>query len=308
MATVNCRIGIDLGGTKIEGIALAADGSILARQRIATPAEDYHSICAAIAGLVRSLEAVTGACPVGLGMPGIISPATGLVKNANTVALIGQPFEADLRIALARPVRIENDANCLLLSEVHGGAADGCSSAFGVILGTGTGGSLFVNNGLVVGANAIAGEWGHNPVPWRVTSAAARRCYCGNDNCVETFLSGPGLLRSFVERGGHRARSVEDVVRAAAGGNAIAGATLTAYADQLGACLTTVVNIFDPAVIVLGGGVSQLAGLCAATAAYLATRAFSDTLSTRVVRARFGDSSGVFGAARLWQVGDAIDV
>lgn len=295
------RIGIDLGGTKTECAVVGSDGEIELRRRIKTPHNDYQRICAEIGGLVRGCEAHVGtSVSIGIGMPGAISPATGLVKNANTVCLNGKPFARDIASVLQREVRIANDANCFVLSEIHGGAAHGYDSAFGVIIGTGTGGGLFVNGGLVSGANAIGGEWGHNPVPWPVLSNHARACYCGRNNCVETFLSGPGLIRSFTESGGHAVLGVEQIVRASHDGDALAGTVLADYCLQLSQCLAALVNVFDPAVIVLGGGLSQLPNLAIKVQTLLPGLAFSDQLETAVVGAAFGDSSGVRGAANLW--------
>ena len=306
---VNSRIGIDLGGTKIEGAVLNAQGDIVTRQRIATPADDYDAICAAVTQLVLTLERESrSAATVGVGMPGSVSPATGLVKNANTVCLIGTRFGADLETSLARPIRLENDANCFVLSEVNGGIADGYDSVFGVIIGSGTGGGLYLNGRVVTGANAIGGEWGHNPVPWTVLPEARRACYCGKQNCVETFLSGPGLLRTFIERGGVGASTIEAVVVAKDAGNVVACEVLADYAGQLAECLAVVINVVDPSAVVLGGGLSNLPNLCREVAAALPTTVFSDSVQTRILRARFGDSSGVRGAANLWPAEISTDV
>ncbi len=300
------RLGIDLGGTKVEGAVVDADGAIVRRRRVPTPRDDYPAICAAIAALACDLEDRDCAgAPLGVGMPGIVSPATGLVKNANTTCLNGHPFDRDLAAASGRAVRVENDANCLALSEARGGAADGADPVFAVIIGTGTGGAVYANGALVRGAHAIAGEWGHNPVPWRVADGRRRRCYCGAEDCVETWLSGPGLVRTYRDLGGADAAGVEDIVAAAAAGATIAAAALEGYYDQLAACLVAVVNVLDPAMIVLGGGVGNLPGLCGQIAGRLPALAFSDVLGTRVVLPRYGDSSGVRGAACLWTVAEA---
>jgi fructokinase len=295
------RIGIDMGGTKIEVAALAPDNGILLRRRVPTPRDNYAAICRAIVALVRETEAELGErASVGLGIPGTIAPATGLVINANTTTLIGKPFKRDLEALLERPLRVENDANCMLISEVADGAAAGAASAFGVILGTGTGGALFVNGAVVTGANGIAGEWGHNRVPWQVAPGADRRCYCGHANCIETFLSGPGLVRSYQEGGGAAVSSAEAVVAAAAAGEPLAAAALRAYEQQLARALATIVNVLDPEVVVLAGGVSNIPDLPATVAALLGPDVFCEAIVTRVVRARHGDSSGVRGAAWLW--------
>ena len=297
------RIGIDLGGTKTEAIALDGSGAVIERRRIATPANSYEAIIESIAGLVKQIESSHGEnALIGIGMPGSISPATGLVRNANTVCLIGRPFQQDVQAALQRPVRIENDANCLLLSEMVGGCAVGAASVFGVIIGTGTGGALGVDGKLLSGVNAVAGEWGHNPVPWTVAPELARPCYCGQQNCVETFLSGAGLLRTFHDAGGTRVERVEALVEAAQSGNAKAVATLSEYAQQLAACVAVVINIFDPELVVLAGGLSNLPRLVAGTSEALPAYVFSDAVATQIRIAQHGDSSGVFGAANLWRV------
>lgn len=298
------RVGIDLGGTKIEGALVADDGEIVERRRVPTPSEDYDAILGAIVTLVAGLDERAGhASAVGLAMPGAISPATGRIKNANTVCLNGRALVEDLSARLARTVRAENDANCLVVSEVFDGAAAGAAVAFGVILGTGVGGGVYANGALLRGANAIAGEWGHNRVPWPVPPAASRTCYCGRADCVETWLSGPGLCRSRADLAAGGNGGVEALLEAARTGEAAAREALDAYPEQLAMALATVVNVLDPDVIVLGGGVSNLPGLPARLAERLARHAFSDRLTTRVVRARHGDSSGVRGAAWLWPPG-----
>lgn len=303
---MSVRIGIDLGGTKIEGALLDAAGQLLHSRRIATPAADYPAICAAISGLVAALEAEHGArATVGIGMPGSLSPRTGLVRNANTVCLNGRPLAADLSRLLQRPVRLENDANCLVLSEVNGGAATSGQCVFGVIIGTGTGGAVHVNGALLRGASAIAGEWGHNHVPWSVAPSASRPCYCGSRDCVETYLSGPGLLRTYAAQGRADATRVETIVARASAGEIQARTTLARYREQLARCLASVVNVLDPELIVLAGGVSNLPHLADSVADLLPGLAFSDVIATRVVTARFGDSSGVRGAACLWSAEEA---
>jgi len=302
LLTAAVRIGIDLGGTKTEGIALSADGHERARRRVDTP-RDYAGTLDAVAGLVAHLEAVAGARgTVGVGIPGAISPATGVVKNANSTWLIGKPFGRDLERRLGRPVRVMNDANCFALSEAADGAGAGAAVVFGVILGTGVGGGLVIDGRCLTGANLVAGEWGHNPLPWPDDEERpGPPCYCGKRGCVETFLSGPGLERDHAARAG-RAMTSREIVRAAATGDADAAATMARYHDRLARGLASVVNVVDPDVIVLGGGLSNVPGLAEAAEAQLGTYVFSDAVVTRVVRNRHGDSSGVRGAAWLWPV------
>ncbi len=296
------RIGVDLGGTKIEAIAIDAAGAELGRRRVPSPAHDYAAMVAAIGGLVEDLERDLGGAraSVGVGIPGVTSPATGLVKNANTTCLIGRPFDRDLAARLGRPVRLANDANCFVMSEAADGAAAGARTVFGVILGTGVGGGLVIDGKIVVGANAIAGEWGHNPLPWPSDAERpGRRCYCGQHGCIETFLSGPGLAADFAESTG-RSLGAPEIVDAAARGDAAAGAALERYEDRLARALATVINVVDPDVIVLGGGLSNLAQLYEAVPRRWAAYVFSDAVMTRLVQADHGDSSGVRGAAWLW--------
>jgi fructokinase len=295
------RIGIDLGGTKTEAIALGNDGRELARERVPTPHGDYDATVAAIVALVRRVEEHAGARgTVGVGIPGTISAATGLVKNANSTWLIGRPFDRDLARALDRPVRIENDANCFTLSEVVDGAGAGARVAFGVILGTGVGGGIVVDGRVRTGANAIAGEWGHNGLP-RVEphDLPLPACYCGRHGCIETYLSGPALLADHRRRGGV-AEDATGIVAAAERGDPAARATMTRYVRRLGRALASVVNVLDPDVIVLGGGLSNVAMLARDASAAMAEHVFSDAVVTRIVRNVHGDSSGVRGAAWLW--------
>ncbi len=290
------RIGIDLGGTKIEIVVLAADGRELLRERVPTPRGDYAGTVAAIAGLVRGAETKVGAggtaATVGVGIPGAESRVTGLIKNANSTWLIGQPLRADLEAALGRPVRLANDANCFALSEATDGAAAGAGVVFGVILGTGVGGGIVVNGQVLVGANAIAGEWGHNylppdPLPVEGGDGCSPRpkvrfdppCYCGRSGCIETFLSGPAL---------------------AADGGADSEAAMQRYEQRLARALAQVINILDPEVIVLGGGLSNLDRLYDRVPRLWGAHVFSDAVATRLVKNRHGDSSGVRGAAWLW--------
>jgi len=299
------RIGVDLGGTKIEAIALSPGGQEIARLRVTTP-RDYAACLDAIAALVRKLDRAGGAAgTVGVGIPGTVVPQTGLVKNANSTWLNGQPLERDLAGRLGRPVRVMNDANCFALSEATDGAAAGAPVVFGVILGTGVGGGIVVDGRCLPGANLIAGEWGHNPLPWATPDEQpGPPCYCGKHGCVESWLSGPGFEHDHTERTGITV-SGREIVRAAASGDASARATLARYHDRLSRALASLINVLDPDVVVLGGGMSNLPGLPEATSALLprhvlAVGASSDPVLTRVVRAGHGDSSGVRGAAWLW--------
>jgi fructokinase len=300
------RLGIDLGGTKISALALDAAGSVRARRRIETPRGDYAATLSAICGLVQALESellAPGApsARVGVGIPGTISPATGLVKNANSTWLIGQPLDRDLSEALDRPVRLANDADCFALSEACDGAAAGASPVFGVILGTGVGGGLVVDGKLVTGPNAIAGEWGHNPLPQPTDAERpGPACYCGRFGCIETFLSGPGLAHDYAENGGDDRADAAAVARRAEAGEPAAAAALDRYLDRLARALGSVINVLDPARIVLGGGVGQVPALYEELPGRLASHVFSDRMDTRILPPRHGDDSGVRGAAWLW--------
>lgn len=296
------RIGIDLGGTKIEGIAL--DGSReVARVRVDTPRGDYAATLDAVAATVAELEQRAGLRgTVGIGMPGVLSPATGLVKNANSVWLIGKPLLQDLRARLDRDVRIANDANCFAMSEAADGAAAGTAVVFGVIVGTGTGAGIVVRGEILTGPNAIAGEWGHNPLPWpQDEERPGPRCYCGLYGCVETFLSGPGMSADHARRTGRQQHPAE-IEAAAARGHAEAEATLQRYETRMARGLASVINILDPDVIVLGGGMSNMTRLYTSVPRLWAPYVFSDVVATRLVKARHGPSSGVRGAAWLWPV------
>ena len=299
------RIGIDLGGTKIEGLLLTPDGVEAKRVRVPTPQGDYAATVQAVADLVRQLDAQANhACTVGVGIPGALSPATGLVKNANSVCLIGQPLHQDLASAIGREVRLANDANCFAVSEAHDGAAAGARVAFGVIIGTGVGGGVAVDGHALVGANAIGGEWGHNPLPWpQVLDGRDERpgpaCYCGLDGCIETFLSGPGLGLDHKRHGGEDLSGAEIAARAAVG-DAMCDATLTRYEHRLARALASVINVLDPDVIVLGGGLSNIERLYDAVPKLWDAWVFSDAVATRLVKNAHGDSSGVRGAAWLW--------
>jgi fructokinase len=295
------RIGIDLGGTKIEAVALDAAGCERFRQRVRSPRDDYEGTLETIASLVASAEQAAGAATVGIGIPGAISPATGLIKNANSTWLNGRPLAQDLTVRLGRPVRLANDANCLALSEAADGAAAGQPVVFAVIIGTGTGGGLVVNGRTVVGANAIGGEWGHNPLPWpRPDEWPGPPCYCGRTGCIETFLSGPGMSRDHERTTGERF-DADAIANRAAQGNEHACATLERYEHRLARGLASIINVVDPDVIVLGGGLSNIDRLYARVPALWGEYVFSDHVATRLVRARYGDSSGVRGAAWLWE-------
>jgi fructokinase len=293
------RIGIDLGGTKIEGLALANDGRELARRRVGTPRQDYAKTIQAILSTVDALESEAGERgSVGVGIPGTFSRITGLVKNANSTWLNGQPFSSDLQRALDREVRFENDANCFALSEATDGAAAGAEVVFGVILGTGCGGGIAVNQRVLTGANGIAGEWGHNPLPApRDDERPGPPCYCGRSGCVEVFLSGPALSADYVQSGGADRDAGE--IAARTGYDPLAAVSLERYEERLARALTAVINLLDPDVIVLGGGLSNIERLYKNVPPLLAP--FGGELPrTKLLRARHGDSSGVRGAAWLW--------
>jgi fructokinase len=296
------RIGVDLGGTKIEAAALGPDGTVLARRRLATPRGDYAATLGAIVGLVQQVESEIGhRGSVGVGIPGALSATSGLIKNASSTWLLGRPLDRDLAAALGRPVRLMNDANCLALSEAADGAAAGLAVVFGVILGTGVGGGIVVAGRPLVGCNAIAGEWGHNPLPWPTPAERpGAACYCGKQGCIETFLSGPNLARDYHEAGGEAITAQQLAARAEAGEPA-ALAALARYEDRLARALAGVINILDPDALVLGGGLSNLDRLYRNLPGLLPRYVFSDHVATRVLKARHGDSSGVFGAARLWR-------
>ena len=299
------RIGIDLGGTKIEVIAFGDSGEVLFRDRVATPQEDYSGTLQVIAELVVRLEReLDRQGTVGIGMPGAISPATGLVKNSNSVCLNGRRFDRDLERLLRRPLRIANDANCFALSEATDGAAAGAEMVFGVILGTGTGGGVAVRGAILTGANAIAGEWGHNPLPWpHPEELPGPPCYCGKSGCIETYLSGPGLARDFRAAGG-RSISALEIGAQAESGDEYADAVLARYEDRLARGLASVINILDPDMIVVGGGLSNIKRLYTEVPRLWSQYVFSDKITTQLVQARFGDSSGVRGAAWLWPIED----
>ena len=295
------RLGIDLGGTKIEIVALGDDGVVLTRERVPTPAGDYAGTIRAICDLVTGVEARLGrGGSVGIATPGALSKRADVLKNSNSTVLNGKPLKRDLEAALGRTIRMENDANCLALSEAADGAAAGANVVFAVILGTGVGGGLVIDRKVVAGRNAIAGEWGHNPLPWpRDDERPGRACYCGKSGCIETFLSGAGLSNEFQARAG-RSLAAHDVATAAVRGEAQARAALDAYKDRLARGRASVINIVDPDAVVLGGGLSNIDAIYDGLLALVARYAFSDGLDTRIVRAQHGDSSGVRGAAWLW--------
>lgn len=297
------RIGIDLGGTKIEGLVLDDGGRELARHRIATPSGAYEGSIDAIVGLVRELERrVGGRCSVGIAHPGAISPATGLIKNANSTRLNGRPMKADLEQALGREVRMANDANCFAVSEATDGAARDAATVFGVILGTGVGGGVVVDRTPLTGAQAIAGEWGHTPLPLpHDDERPGPRCYCGKSGCIETWLSGPRLQEQFSKRTGRDLRATE-IAEAALGGDAEAGAQMELYCDRLARALSVVINILDPHAIVLGGGLSKMTRLYERVPELWKRYVFSEPqfIATRLLAPQYGDSSGVRGAAWLW--------
>ena len=293
------RIGIDFGGTKIEGAVLDESGAIQHRIRRPSPRGSYDQSIAAIATMVADLERATGVtASVGIGIPGTISAATGLVKNANSTWLNGRPLGRDVEAQLRRPVRFANDANCFVLSEATDGAGAGSRVVFGVILGTGTGGGISVDGKVLTGPNAVGGEWGHNPLPWmRETEWPGPPCYCGRSGCIETFLSGPALSASFPTEAG--ALDASDIARRAVEGDAAARRCLDQYEDRLARALAGIINVLDPDVIVLGGGLSNIERLYDEVPRRWGAYVFSDTVVTPLRRAYHGDSSGVRGAAWL---------
>lgn len=297
------RIGIDLGGTKIEAIALNDDGIECYRQRIDTPRDDYAATVKAIVDLATSIEIkLNTTATIGIGIPGTISPATQLVKNSNSTWLIGQPLHKDLQQTLNREVRIANDANCFAVSEATDGAAAGAHIVFGVIIGTGTGGGICIDGQAVIGANAIGGEWGHNPLPWpHNTELPGATCYCGQQGCIETWLSGPGMARDHLQNTGNEL-SAKEIVSLADNENPDAVQTLIRYQGRLARGLASIINILDPDVIVLGGGLSNIQHLYDNVPQLWGQYVFSDHVDTKLVPPKHGDSSGVRGAAWLWPI------
>lgn len=292
------RIGIDLGGTKTEGIVMDASGLVVERKRVVTPShKGYENILTAILDLVVDLESGYGnRCTVGIGTPGAISARTGRLKNSNTLSLNGKPIRRDLEDLLQREIRIENDANCFALSEAIDGAAAGHDVVFGIIMGTGVGGGIVINKRLHKGPQHIAGEWGHN-----ILVPEGRPCYCGRRGCVETYLSGPGLSAEWQQQSGRsESISAEEIVARAQGGDDLCCSVIDSYMDYFGRALSAIINILDPDAIVLGGGMSNLQGLYSEGVHRVSKYVFNDELSTPVVPNLHGDSSGVRGAARLW--------
>lgn len=302
--TQHYRLGIDLGGTKIEVVALDSDGQERLRRRVPTPHADYEATLHAIAGLVtdveRRLSVVPGAASVGIGTPGSLSRATGLLRGSNSVCLNGRPFKIDLEALLGRTIRMSNDANCFALSEAIDGAGAGNAVVFGVILGTGVGAGIVVNGQVLDGRNAIAGEWGHNPLPWpHDDERPGQPCYCGRRGCIETWVSGPAFERDHATVTGHDVPTARIVADAAAG-DAASVASLQRYEERLARALAHVINILDPDVIVLGGGMSNTERLYETVPSLWGPWVFSERVDTKLSRNVHGDSSGVRGAARLW--------
>jgi fructokinase len=304
--TSQIRIGIDLGGTKIEALAMDRSGAERFRQRVPTPIGDYAGTVRTIAGLVtaaeNAVESLTGNVPasIGIGIPGTISPTTGLIKNANSVCLIGHALDRDLAEVIGRPVRLANDADCFALSEAVDGAGSDDSIVFGAILGTGAGSGIVVNKQLVRGPNAITGEWGHNPLPWPTPEELpGPLCYCGLKGCNETFISGTGLSADFAAATGEKIPATEIASRSE-NGDARAQAAMERYVDRLARATASIINVLDPHIIVLGGGLSQIARLYTDVPRLWPRYVFSDTVVTKLSPPRHGDASGVRGAARLW--------
>ena len=295
------RLGVDLGGTKIEGIVLDADGVERCRERVPTPQGDYTATLDAVVDLVSRLESRVGqSCSVGIAMPGSLSRATGLVKNSNSVCLNGQPLHRALEGRLGRPLRFANDADCFVLSEATDGAGRDAALVFGVIVGTGTGGGIVINRQLLAGPNGITGEWGHNSLPWpEPEELPGPTCYCGQHGCIETWLSGPGLARDHQQWYGG-SRDARTIIQLAELGDANASLTMQRYANRMARALASIINIIDPDVIVLGGGLSNCKRLYNAVLSQWDKYVFSDRVDTQLVRARHGDASGVRGAAWLW--------
>ena len=298
-----CRIGIDLGGSKIEGILLGSGATELARYRVATPRDDYSDTIAAIVELTAKLrQGLTAEAKVGIGVPGSVSRRTGLIQNANSTWLIGRPLDRDLADALGGPVRLANDANCFALSEATDGAAENAHIVFGVILGTGCGGGIVVDGRLLDGPRGIAGEWGHNPLPWATSEEyPAPQCWCGRKGCLETWVSGPGMAADHTRTTGETLVAVEIAARAGLG-NKGARATLSRHANRLARGLAHVANIIDPDVIVLGGGLSQLSYLYEQLPKLMAPHIFAECATIVIKPPKWGDASGVRGAARLWDL------
>lgn len=296
------RIGVDIGGTKIEAVALSARGDSLIRERAPTPQGDYRGTVRAVAALVRAMQqSLTAPATIGVGIPGTWSAATGLVTNSNSVCLIGNPLQADLEAAVGQPIRIANDANCFALSEAVDGAAAGLPVVFGVILGTGVGGGLVVRGEVIGGHNGIAGEWGHNPLPApHDAETPGPDCYCGRRGCIEQFLSGPSFARDHAAATSAPAEQPAQIAAAAEAGDPTAQESLARYADRLARSLGTVINLVDPDAIVLGGGMSKIASLYGAVPRLWHRYVHAERIDTLLLPPRHGDSSGVRGAAWLW--------
>ncbi|MEM6972298.1 MAG: ROK family protein [Pseudomonadota bacterium] len=317
-----CRVGVDLGGTKIEACALGPGDTVLARRRLPTPRHDYDAIVQTIATLVDEVEAEAGlrAAAIGIGIPGSFSPATGLVRNANTTILIGKPLDRDLLVALGRPVRIENDANCFALAEARAGAARGYGVVVGLILGTGAGSGVVMHGEVHVGPNRIAGEWGHTALPRpTLEETPGPLCYCGRRGCLELWVSGTGLERDYakmvgagagtgVSTGAGTGLKGAEILRAAEQGDAVAGAAIERHLDRLGRGLSVIVNTLDPDAIVIGGGLSNMAHLYERLPEATRPHVFSDCFETPILKNALGDSAGVIGAAWLWPEEPVADI
>ncbi len=304
--SVRFRIGIDLGGTKIEGAAIDACGSVRCRQRVVTPAQHYRGTIDAIIALISTIEQQIGTtAPVGIGIPGAVSPITGLIKNANSTWLIGRPLQRDIENALGRSTRLANDANCFTLSEATDGAGAAMDTVFGIILGTGVGGGIAIRRQILAGANAIAGEWGHNPLPWPTPDEVpGPPCWCGRSGCLETYLSGPALAADH-RRHYRQTLSAPEIAEAAAAGDPECCATLERYMDRLARGLAAVINVVDPNAIVLGGGLSGISALYQQVPRLWTRYIFSDCVATPLLPPVHGASSGVRGAAWLWPPDEA---
>ncbi len=300
------RIGIDLGGTKIEGVVLSEEGAIAKKLRVPTPGSDYQSIVNAVTDVILALQNSSNTLmTVGIGSPGALAKTTGLMKNCNSICLNGQALQQDIEAKLGYTIRLENDANCFALSEAHYGAARHAKSMFGVIIGTGTGGGIVINRELVTGPNSIAGEWGHNSLPSNARGLIKedRQCYCGRTNCIETVLSGRGLSATHLELSGQTLDAFEIAARAQKAEGACVE-TIALYSKQLASCLTTVVNLIDPDVIVLGGGLSNIQSLYESVLEDMDGLVFTDKIETKICPPSFGDASGARGAACLWPLPD----
>jgi fructokinase len=297
------RIGVDLGGTKIEIIALDEKGATVLRRRVPTPVGDYSGIVRTIVELVlRAQSQIGSVASVGIATPGALSPQTGLLRNSNSVVLNGKPLDRDITDALGQSVRLENDANCLAISEAVDGAGAGSPVVFGAILGTGVGGGIVIEARILTGLNRFGGEWGHNPLPWAAENERpGHRCYCGKYGCIETFLSGGGFAREYFSLS-KKELTAEQIAAAEEAGEPYAVRSLATYKDRLARSLAALVNILDPDVIVLGGGISNINSLYVGLTELIAQYVFSDGIKTKVVRAAHGDSSGVRGAAWLWPI------